>query len=95
MPREAQAESAGARMTDKLEAGQVRQQVRLGSVVRVRVLAVPSIITRWRNLAARGMPAAALVEVVSVPGLPRGSIYTMTTASLEGMEVEHRWEDAP
>ena len=93
MPREAQAASARTRMTDKLEAGQVRQQVRLGSVLRVRVLAVPSIITRWRTRAASGMPAAALVEVIAVPGLARGSIYTMTTSSLEEMEIEHRWAD--
>ena len=93
MPREAQAATPRARMTDKLAPGQVRQQIRLGSVVRVRVLAVPSIITRWRTRAASGMPAAALVEVVSVPGLARGSIYAMTTSSLEDMEVEHRWAD--
>ena len=89
MPREAPTPTPRARMTAKLEAGQVRQQVRLGTIVRVRVLAVPSIITRWRTRAASGMPAAALVEVIQVPGLPHGSIYTMTTASLEDMEIEH------
>lgn len=89
MPREAQAATPGARMTTALQAGQVRQQIRLGSITRVRVLAVPGVITRWRNRAATGLPAAALVEVIEVPGLMPGSIYTMTTASLEGMEVEH------
>jgi len=92
MPREAQAATPRARMNGSLRVGQVRQQMRLGSVVRVRVLAVPSVIMRWRTRAASGLPAAALVEVLSVPGLARGSIYTMTTASLEDMEVEH-WDD--
>jgi len=89
MPREAPTTTPRARMTDKLEAGQIRRQIRLGSMVRVRVLAVPSVITRWRTRAASGMPAAALVEVIQVPGLAHGSIYTMTTSSLEQMEIEH------
>ena len=76
-------------MSSSLRPGQVRQQIRLGSVLRVRVLAVPGIITRWKTRAASGVPAAALVEVIQVPGLMHGSIYTMTTAALEAMEVEH------